>query len=179
MNLRQKLRTSHVKRWHIVETSKQQTVAEHSFNVCMIVEEMADLLNLSWHDRMLLIEGALHHDVPEVIFGDIPTPTKTAILDDEAVKNLEKISVVADHRSICASKYHNQLIKLADTLEAILFLAAHGVGRHAQKVKEVLTSDLRVQTISLNTDTRRVLYPLIEQLLRWETDHDDGEDVWG
>lgn len=60
-----------VKRFHTVPTIGTQTVAEHSFNVCMI---LVDLCGNKTSTELL--KAALFHDLPEVETGDIPATAK-------------------------------------------------------------------------------------------------------
>ena len=60
-----------VKRFHTVETIGQQTVAEHSFNVCLIL-----LFITNGTASSELLKAALYHDLPELITGDIPATAK-------------------------------------------------------------------------------------------------------
>lgn len=60
-----------VRRFHTVTTIKDITVAEHQHNVAWIVYILEE-----GKPRMELVMAALSHDLPEVIFGDIPSPGK-------------------------------------------------------------------------------------------------------
>ena len=44
LSIKDLLRAGHVKRWQIVRTVRDQTLAEHSFNVAMISIELAEIL---------------------------------------------------------------------------------------------------------------------------------------
>lgn len=177
MNLRQILRSSHVKRWHIVETSKQQTVAEHIFNVCMIAEEICQSLELPRWDQLDVIEYALHHDTPEAILGDIPTPTKNGILGGQLAEMLRHLERNADPKSTAPNALAASIVKLADTLDAVHFLALYGVGSHAAWVRTRLVSSIdTVLGDMVRMDVAKVK-PLIDRILCWETADDTREDV--
>src|SRR5690606_20843295 len=79
LHLTDALRASDVVRWQIVRVLKGQSVAEHSFNVALIALELADRLKV---DRGEVLHYAILHDLPEVLTGDIPTPTKRVIGKD-------------------------------------------------------------------------------------------------
>src|SRR5574340_903145 len=130
LSLRQRLRASHVKRWHIVETTKQQTVAEHSYNVWVFAEAICDVENINCeHTRCQVIEYALHHDLPEVVLGDVPTPSK-------ALVNMKRVEIDIYPRAAPPNDLVRDIVKLADVMDAILFLALYGVGKHAALVRE-------------------------------------------
>ena len=59
-----------VKRFHMIPTNNEQTVAAHSWGVACIVLDL-------WPDASVhLLRAALHHDVPECVTGDIPATAK-------------------------------------------------------------------------------------------------------
>ena len=86
MNIHQKLRLSNIPRWTMVNTTRQQSVAEHSYNVTLIAMELAKRMSVgedyggidrfAIHKDIVLI--AINHDLMEVLTGDIPAPTKMA-----------------------------------------------------------------------------------------------------
>jgi hypothetical protein len=59
-----------VKRYHTMHTHGSQTVAEHSFYVCLLLTELVDKPSVA------LLKAALYHDLPEHETGDIPATTK-------------------------------------------------------------------------------------------------------
>ena len=125
LSIQDTLRAQGVNRWHIVETSRPQSVAEHSFNVAMIAMELAYLIpSLSKPDVMA---AALMHDIDEVVTGDIPTPTK------------ERLGTVSTHQKFdpYQDSDHNigAIVKLADLIETWWFIHNFGLGRHAKSVE--------------------------------------------
>lgn len=132
LTLQQRLRAQYVQRWHIVNTTRPQSVAEHSFNVALITEEIMSLLGRgALYERAMIY--AIHHDIPEVILGDIPTPVK-AILDVDKSK-YEQISIELDPKSVTANDAIRMMVKLADHADAIIFLGQHGADSHAVDVR--------------------------------------------
>lgn len=172
LNLRQRLRASHVKRWHIVETLRPQTVAEHTFNVMVTAEEIVKVLNMNETIRNEVMQYALVHDIAEVVTGDIPTPVKQ-VLNSE-------LCVVESH-AIPLPEVRNtskDIVKLADLLESIVFITMYGIGKHAQDVRQYLLYH-----------THRHLYdrfhPIdIEKLnpvtamIHWNTEQDKENTLW-
>lgn len=59
-----------VKRFHTIPTHGEQTIAEHSYHMCLILTQIAD------NPSPELFKAALYHDLPESVTGDIPAPTK-------------------------------------------------------------------------------------------------------
>ena len=70
----------HVKRWSLVATTAESTVASHSFNVAVLAmairKQMRNTIDIDVKD---VCYYAILHDIDEVFTGDIPTPTKTAM----------------------------------------------------------------------------------------------------
>lgn len=85
--LAETLRLANVKRWGIVEMSRDQSVAEHTCNVMMIAQSLVTEYNkmiapedmISTAQQLTLLRACLTHDLPEIYSGDIPTPTKRAV----------------------------------------------------------------------------------------------------
>lgn len=111
-----------VKRWHVVTTNRQQTVAEHSWNV-------ARILLAIWPDcpREVVIE-ALFHDCGEIETGDPPSTLKNR--DDRLGPVYKQIE--NDVRlSMCLPwglppphemyGYEKQVLRMADMIEMLEF----------------------------------------------------------
>ena len=120
------LRASHVSRWNIVNVSRHQSVAEHTFNVCMIARRLCKELSL---DDVLIIKAALEHDLDEVIFGDLPSPIKAELMS----KGVNINALVANEMRHLTQQ-QKIVIKVADLLDAVLFLQDHAMGTHAAGV---------------------------------------------
>lgn len=147
----EQLRMCHVKRWHIVQTKREQTVAEHSYAVAVIAGSLA--ASMRWqgllHDKnkMMLLQWSLAHDMMEVKTGDTPTPFKRAL---EAVGGegiVEKAEAHMDNDATGAYRLVKgteieMIVKLADQIEAIFFLQDNGYGQHAIEVLDGLRSIL-------------------------------------
>jgi 5'-deoxynucleotidase len=137
------LRVSHIKRWHNVNTVRQQTVAEHSYMVALIALDLFNYIvgvkdDESGAFHMLI--AAMFHDTPEVASGDTPTPAKRLIREITGVPEIfDKI----DKRLMPTLPYINvnrvvpaleDFIKMADAIEGYHFIHDNGAGTHAQIV---------------------------------------------
>jgi len=140
-------RTSHIKRWTIINTTKEQNLAEHQYNVTVI--------GLELFKRAMLGEPSAHfmtalmfHDSPEIRYGDIPTPGKSFIrsrqnpdevvdifhsMDADIMPNLPYLTP-SPGRSL--SGVERNLIKLADLIEAAWWIGENGAGHHARTVAD-------------------------------------------
>lgn len=156
LTIRQKLRASHVKRWHIVETSKRQSVAEHSFNVILFAQHIAQLEGI---DPTSLVLYAVQHDLDEVVTGDVPTPVKIAVTG----------------RKLTVANRVAELVKIADYLDAIHFLAMYGIGAHAKLVRNELVATVGLYTSVAGVSDRTMAF--VSDVTTWETEQDKMEGV--
>jgi hypothetical protein len=120
MEIHDVMRASSVRRWHIVATSRSQSLAEHSFNVAQIALAILDEFKCGmreyWGGQVVLM--AINHDLYEVYEGDIPSTAKPD----------------KDWSAIFAGILSPEMIvKAADVLETYTFLYEHKVGRHAEQ----------------------------------------------
>jgi len=148
-------RTGHVTRWHSVVTNRDQTLAEHHYLVTMYVVIMVDKIfgqDIKPDKKLLLFQYAMNHDLFEVISGDIPSPFKEAItsyckdanignpLDDIEMKMIPFLTTIKEQ---IKHEPFFPLVKIADLLDACVFIKAEGVGPHSKKVAEGLEQKLQ------------------------------------
>ena len=145
LNMQDIARSGHVTRWHSVRCARNQTLAEHHYLVTMIARELMTRLlggNLPAETRLQVLEYALIHDTPELIMGDLPSPLKRRIA--EISGNEDPLSRI-EHEiapDITERKFMLQgtalafIVKIADLLDACLFIREEGIGRHAAAVAE-------------------------------------------
>lgn len=128
------MRLQSVKRWHMIESTRIQTLAEHSANVAMltyvVTKTCADMF---FGPAENASAQALIHDVSEAFTGDIPTHTKRYLnsrltdFEDQVTPTVFQCAVPVEVR---------QLIKICDLADGIRFVRLHGVditAKHAQK----------------------------------------------
>lgn len=148
MTLDQKLRTGHVRRWHIVATSRDQTVADHQHRVAILAEELLRTMGaFSWDSSLTLgvMRLAFLHDRHEVLIGDIPTPGKTHLkcAGGAAILRAAETDVDAEYAELeeygrVGQPLAGAIVKLADLLESVNWLSIFGVGDHASQVLDGL-----------------------------------------
>lgn len=131
------MRIHAVKRWHMIDTTRQQTLAEHSANVALLAMTIA--LEAPMHlfgDPFAVATAALVHDIPEAFTGDVPTHTKQCL---SGLEELEK-EVTHPNFDITTTANQRMLIKICDLADGIRFIRLHGVdltARHAREGLEV------------------------------------------
>ncbi len=168
----ERMRTAHVTRFQIVRTARAQTLAEHLYLVRVIVKEMCDRLELPLQERMIAQEWALEHDVPEVRTGDLATPVKAAMREavphDDPIRRIE-----LSYSDSYAELYHHvkkehphiqALVKMADTLEAAMFLSIEGMGAHAREVQTGLWATFNQQVDAASRQWPELAWPKIYKL---------------
>jgi hypothetical protein len=117
LHIRDSLRAAYIKRWHIVNTAKEQTVGEHSFTVALMAMELVSLIKQpQWGSSVAIL--ALEHDLDEAITGDIPASVK----EDNEVR--------ADHFS------PHGIVKICDMLEAMIWIGNYHVDTHGFRIYE-------------------------------------------
>lgn len=78
---------------------KNETVAEHSYYVSWFVNRLCTKYSLSDTIRLMALEAALLHDVPEVITNDITYDVKRMIPEVPALLQPYEEEVIREHSS--------------------------------------------------------------------------------
>lgn len=150
LTIAEQMRASHVTRWHIVQTARKQSLAEHLFNVCILSVDLAG--RIRWPDlmhhtgKLALMDWALRHDLIEVRTGDIPTPFKKVLksLHGDDVMHKAEASIDNDQSGLArlvAGSEIEAIVKMADMIDAIQFVTDNGVGLHSKAVLDGLRTD--------------------------------------
>ena len=125
------MRFGSVKRWHMLDTTKTQSLAEHSGNVALLAHLIAHSApGMFFGSSREATMYALMHDIGEVFTGDIPTPTKRHLMGLKAVED----KVIPYTFKWDTSDDIKMMVKLCDLADGIRFIRLHGVGatgRHA------------------------------------------------
>ncbi len=136
------MRAGHVKRWHIVHTIRDQSIAEHQYLVTVVAMElfsrMAGKLGLDESAWLPLIVGAMFHDAPEVRYGDFPSPAKAHIREMGAPDVFEKLDKALMPKLPYVGGDMGQvvhdIISMADAIEAAHWISENKAGVHAAHV---------------------------------------------
>lgn len=152
------LRLTEISRWGIVATSRQQSVGEHAYRVCMIALAMYDYMENNQshnsYDRIHIAALAMTHDIFEVLSGDLDSVFKIAMRAqypealDAVVQNMAKMRRDCDGLYDSAATIERAakgsiveiIVKLADLLEAIIYVDTYGANRrHADEIVQNIT----------------------------------------
>ena len=131
-------RTSHVKRWTIINTTKEQNLAEHQYNVTVIAMRLF-INDVGEEISAEFILSAMFHDSAEIRYGDVPTSGKAFIRGASVLHDIFKqMDAAIIPRPPFAHKWAPDremlYIKLADLIEAAWWVGENGAGHHARTV---------------------------------------------
>jgi len=108
-----------IKRWGIVRTIRSQSTAEHQYFVGIWTPVLMRFAKVQ--DSALILQAteyALHHDDPELVSGDVPTPLKKrlppGLLDEATSFRITPPGPVPD--------FVAKAVKVLDYFEALAFL---------------------------------------------------------
>jgi len=138
------MRLSAVKRWHMLDTSRSQTLAEHSANVAMLAYLIAMKAPAMYFGPATFVGmAALVHDIGEVFSGDTPTPTKNYGTSIRAViKQLEN-RLTPEFFKLSCDRYTTLMIKMCDLADGIRFIRLHGIDITSRHAREGLERQLK------------------------------------
>jgi 5'-deoxynucleotidase YfbR-like HD superfamily hydrolase len=135
-------RMSEVTRWHIIQTHRRQTLAEHSCTVAMLARELSRKHKIGNCQRVCV--AALYHDAEETLLGDVPSSVKRSHeglarhvgeLEDEVGAML---GLAAVRGSLLPEESH--LIKVCDLADAVRFVRENASGALTDWVVDPLVS---------------------------------------
>jgi len=133
------IRFQSVKRWHMIDTTRQQTLAEHSANVSLLAYYIAKTApGMYFGTSQAAALCGILHDLPEVYTGDIPSHTKKQLA---GIDELES-SVIP---KVYIEEWPSQLkkmVKMCDLADGIRFMRNHGIGTTAAHAKDGLAAQL-------------------------------------
>lgn len=146
-NVSEALRLSNIKRWGIIEMSREQSVAEHSYNVSLISlcvvnhikggqwEHDSEIRNL----RADTLEWAVVHDLPEVVTGDIPTPMKDHISMDYS----QIFPIYSQMYSELFTSTAMVIVRLADLIDARQFAQKFCVDSRKEEIVSEISNKIK------------------------------------
>lgn len=172
LNLADKLRCNNVKRWHL--NGAGQNIAEHQFNVAHIsiyVLHEIDRLNNHEHDiqeEMRVVYLALHHDIKEVIMGDIPTHLKGIGNVKEMVDAIESCidPYVSDNINLKFNNKEKAVVKIADMIDALVYCSRYAEkGRYNDKAIEDIENGIFNYVMTSGVIPENSVYEFMEYIL--------------
>lgn len=134
------LSLSSVHRWNVIATLRPQNVADHCFRVAVIVMELFDRLKLPEDQLVYGLVWALCHDWPETLTSDIDGKFKreNQVARLHICKAENEAFPAYKQMSVWIPKHIKAIVKLADYIEAVTFIAEWGHGQRATAVQAEL-----------------------------------------
>lgn len=161
----------HVKRWTLVGTVSESTVASHSFNVAVIALAIRKRMYNTIHiDKGMLSYYALMHDVDESETGDMPTPTKAAIRSFGVEPNA--LFETQGQEAEPPPEY-KIIIKLADLIENYIFICEQGVGARARAASIEVEGRMRRAIADAPTDAGTAAAYVLDYITDRKSDSDE------
>jgi len=167
------MRLHSVKRWHMIDTTRTQTLAEHSANVAVLAGYIASTAPEMYFGSGNEVRGlAVIHDMPEVFTGDIPTPTKQEMRHRaglDATQTLDNIETDITPIEYFYRPEYNQrtLIKICDLADGIRFIRLHGVDATAMHARTGLEDQLKLQYRGVNLNWPRAVIEHVHTLINF------------
>lgn len=152
MNINDILLAQNIKRWTIVATKTDQSLAEHLFNVTMIARAICAEAEM---DDSKVTKYALDHDLDEIMTGDIPSPAKERLGMKSIYEGKSGIFCTAEERAI---------VKAADLIDAVLFIKYNHFDRHGRHVMNYTRNKLDKYMAILHIDMP-VVYNAVENTI--------------
>jgi len=155
------LRLNLIKRWAIIDMARDQSVAEHSFSVALIVDKLARDLGFNFEDIYESVSFALWHDATEVYSGDIPTPAKPFFRQ----KEMEfKMAFGLSAKKRLLSDHITQLVKIADLLEALQYADRYCIDKRRDDIMLDILKNLRyaIESHRYGDKILEILIPIVE-----------------
>lgn len=161
---------THVDRWHMVEVRRPQNLAEHSFAVASIAMILASGMDykLTAKEERDLMALALLHDIEEVDFGDLPTPTKKALKEVAPSANVvDLLEGLFWRRRGTTKPFSNSdrviaLVKVADRIETASYYKKYGTD---EKIKNRLIREANEITALMIPELNNTVKLLWEEVL--------------
>jgi 5'-deoxynucleotidase YfbR-like HD superfamily hydrolase len=104
-----------VKRYHTRRVTREQSVGAHSFNMLMLVNMVAP------DARKEVFVAIMHHDLPELMTGDIPAPIKRMHDMLGPIMDQLESELAPLYRDCGLTSEEEHLVKWADRMELVLW----------------------------------------------------------
>jgi len=105
-----------VKRWHIMNMTRDQTLAEHQWMVTMLAREIGIRAELENYEIGVIVDVALIHDMDEIWGGDPPNVSPA----NEIVHKLNNLNEI------------KACVKFADLIDAAIFSRENCINRRSE-----------------------------------------------
>jgi 5'-deoxynucleotidase YfbR-like HD superfamily hydrolase len=116
------LRAQFISRWTIIAVTRPQSLAEHTFNVTMMMRDLCH--RVKWDD-VIPMKAAMEHDLDEILTGDFPATAKILMRE----KGIEPKQIEGPQKNVDQLLPEQVVaLKCLDILESMHFLHNFGTG---------------------------------------------------
>lgn len=118
------VRMASIKRWHMIDTTRMQTLAEHSMNVALLAWYIAHTCPDGYFmsPARAAVAGMLH-DIEESVTGDIQSITKQFL--GPMIRDIESDLIPGSLQTECDGDTAS-LVKICDLADGIRFIRVYG-----------------------------------------------------
>lgn len=104
-----------VQRYHTKRIIRNQTVGQHTFNMLMLLNQVHPDCSKE------MLQAVMHHDLPELMTGDIPAPIKK--MHDTLGPLMDSIEegLAPLYREVTLTPWEETLLKWVDRMELVLW----------------------------------------------------------
>ena len=129
--LKELYKLDEIVRYNTHPKHKKETVASHSFYTALFTKMICDEIDATLSTKLLAIEIALVHDIPEIIINDITFDAKELMPDIMPILELNEGRII---KKLFGEMYQHMyqpegkdklalaIVRLADTLSVLQFL---------------------------------------------------------
>jgi 5'-deoxynucleotidase YfbR-like HD superfamily hydrolase len=111
-----------VERYHVKRIHRHQTIAEHTFGMLMLVKQVTeDQGEYGMQARCQIYEAIMHHDLPELMTGDVPAPIKRVHPELGPLMDSIEQDLYPLYREYTLTQEEAALLKWADRMELVLW----------------------------------------------------------
>lgn len=154
------IRLASVKRWHIIDTLRTQTLAEHSCSVALLAGEIARRLG---EPDAPYIKWGLMHDAHEAYTGDLPTSAKND--GHEAAEREVELHLGIERPSIRV-QWVVKICDIADALRFIRLYKSDHLGQWAEaKLEEKLDAWYQMLSTSASVQLAATIKDVVTEYI--------------
>ena len=151
-------RMRYITRWGLMRNSFSENIQEHSHMVAVLAHALAvirrDILGLPGPEPDRCAVGALYHDAPEILTGDLPTPVK--YFNPEIKAAYKQVELVSGQRLLSmlpeALRPSYERLILEDDPETLpIIKAADKLSAYIKCVEELKAGNLEFESAQKQT----------------------------
>ena len=165
-------RQKYINRWALMRNDREESLAEHSYEVSMIAHSLCVIANTRYGKHLDANKAAvigLYHDASEIITGDMPTPVK--YYSEEIRDAYKKVEAVAESKLLMKlpsdmRPNYEEVFRSSDDEDEIymrrLVKAADKISAYIKTIEEEKSGNTEFITAKISTE--KALQKLVGEL---------------